>query len=189
MQSAGFVLVGGHSSRMGRDKALLSWQARPLVAHIAASVNEAARNVALVGAPERYEELNLPRISDFYAERGPLGGIEAALGSTRVRELNLIVACDLPDLAGVAIPLLRRLLTEAERSNRLCIAAEDPDGRVHPLCAVYRADSLSIIRECLRERMFRLKDVLRRLGSGTVRVADALANVNTPEEWMAWQAR
>ena len=189
MRTAGFVLVGGHSSRMGQDKALLSWQALPLVAQIAQSVIEAAGSVTLVGAPDRYEGLNFPRISDVYTERGPLGGIEAALGSTRARELNLIVACDLPDLALLGVPLLRSLLAEAERSNRLCIAAEDPDGQFHPLCAVYRVDSLSIIRDCLRLRMLRLSDLVKRLGGGTVRVSSPLANVNTPEEWMAWQTR
>ncbi len=189
MRSAGFVLVGGHSSRMGQDKALLFWQAQPLVAQIAQSVLEAAGSVTLVGAPDRYEGLNFPRLSDVYAEQGPLGGVEAALGSTRARELNLVVACDLPDLAGLGTPLLQSLLAEAERSNRLCIAAEDPDGRVHPLCAVYRVDSLSIIRECLRMRMLRLSALVTRLGGGTVKVTSALANVNTPEEWMAWQTR
>ncbi|MBV9308230.1 MAG: NTP transferase domain-containing protein, partial [Acidobacteriaceae bacterium] len=38
MRAAGFVLVGGMSTRMGQDKALLHWRSQPLVERIAATV-------------------------------------------------------------------------------------------------------------------------------------------------------
>lgn len=189
MRTAGFVLVGGHSSRMGRDKALLPWRAKPLVEHIAKNVKDATGNVTLVGAPDRYQWLDLPRISDFYSNCGPLGGVEAALGSSRAAALNLIVACDLPDLAAISTTLLQNLLTEAERSGSLCVTVEDISGQVHPLCAVYRHDCLTIVRQCLREGGRRMTDVVRRLGAATWRLPNALTNVNTPEEWAAWQIR
>src|SRR4051794_11037884 len=97
MQAAGFVLVGGHSSRMGCDKALLPLKSGLLIQEVTAKVTAAAGTVALVGEPERYRDLGLDCLPDLRSGMGPLAGIEAALESGR-GELNLIVACDMPSL-------------------------------------------------------------------------------------------
>ena len=62
---AGFVLAGGRSSRMGRDKALLPLDGHTLVDHIAGLVQRAAGNVTLIGPPERYATLGYPVIPDL----------------------------------------------------------------------------------------------------------------------------
>ena len=49
MQAAGFVLVGGRSSRMGQDKARLPMGSGLLVEEIAAKVAQAASRVTLIG--------------------------------------------------------------------------------------------------------------------------------------------
>ena len=49
---AGWVLTGGQSTRMGRDKAMLPWSGRTMIEVIADTVREAAGSVTLVGAPE-----------------------------------------------------------------------------------------------------------------------------------------
>src|SRR5437763_12141966 len=103
---AGFVLVGGASSRMGRDKARLPFRGRTLVEHIAAAVAEAAGSVTLVGAPERYQSLGLPIIPDTRPGEGPLAGILAALGASQAG-WNLIAACDMPVISA---PFLKSLL-------------------------------------------------------------------------------
>ncbi len=79
MRAGGFVLTGGQSARMGRDKALLPLHGRTLVEHVAAEVKDACGSVTLVGAPERYQQLGLPCLSERYPLCGPLSGLEAAL--------------------------------------------------------------------------------------------------------------
>lgn len=186
MSSAGFVLVGGKSSRMGRDKALLPWKERPLVEHIAHCVSNAAGSVTLVGSPDRYSVLNSSVIADSYLDCGPLGGIEAALSSDRSAKHNLIVACDLPDLA-LNATLLNRLVEHAKQTSAPCVAAQEPEGRIHPLCAVYRSDALFTIRQSLREGSLRLSELFERLNGVVWPVSQPLANVNSPEDWLAWQ--
>lgn len=183
MRAAGFVLVGGHSSRMRRDKALLGWNARLLVEELAARVAAAAGNVALIGEPARYQHLDIECFADLRPDHGPLAGIEAAL-ETRRAEFNLILGCDMP---GVEIAWLRRLLAEAQETGALCMATRDANGTLHPLCAVYRTECLPTVQRALNAGRLKLLDLLSELGAATLDTAQIISNINTPEEWTAWR--
>src|SRR5579862_3839386 len=100
MVAAGFVLAGGRSRRMGRDKALLPYRGAPLIAHVAGTVEKVlddSGHVAIVGAPDRYRDLGYRVLADLFPGCGPLGGIVTAL-SLAESDWNLIVACDMPNL-------------------------------------------------------------------------------------------
>ncbi len=118
MQAAGFVLVGGRSSRMGQDKAFLMWNSRPLVADVAEKAASVAGNVVLIGERARYRNLGLECLPDLRPGMGPLGGIETALKSGR-GEFNLILACDMP---GLRSEWLYALLEKAQQTDALCTA-------------------------------------------------------------------
>jgi molybdopterin-guanine dinucleotide biosynthesis protein A len=182
MQAAGFVLVGGHSSRMGCDKALLPLKSGLLIQEVTAKVAAAAGTVALVGEPERYRDLGLDCLPDLRSGMGPLAGIEAALESGR-GELNLIVACDMPSLD---TDWLCRLLLKARESDALCVASRERSGSVHPLCAVYRSNCLPAVRKVLDAGRLRLLDLLSELGATTLEISTAVWNINTPQQWAAW---
>jgi molybdopterin-guanine dinucleotide biosynthesis protein A len=181
MQAAGFVLVGGRSSRMGQDKALLQWNSHPLVEEVAARVRDVAGNVALVGAPGRYQALGLECLPDLRPGLGPLAGIEAALASGR-GELNLVVACDMP---GLESRWLRTLLECAEQNDALCTLLRDSAGIAHPLCAVYRRACLPVVQRLLRANRLKAQDAARQLNAVMVDIDAELPNINTPEEWRA----
>jgi len=72
---AGYVLVGGRSSRMGRDKALLPFRGEPLACSVARQVELAAGSVVMVGDPDLYGSLRYPVIPDAFPGEGPLSGI------------------------------------------------------------------------------------------------------------------
>ena len=181
--NAGFVLVGGRSSRMGRDKALLPCNSRFMVEHVADQVASAVGNVALIGNPERYSALGIDCLSDLRHGLGPLAGIEAALASNR-GELNLIVACDMP---GLEKTLLLKLLQRAEMNEAQCVVARDEAGLMHPLCAVYSSSCLPAVQRALNARRLKVLDVVEELGAVPIDIGQQISNVNTPEEWDAWR--
>lgn len=177
MQRSGFVLAGGASSRMGRDKALLPYRGSTLVQHVARAVEQAAGNVALIG-PIGYGALGYPVYPDKVPRCGPLGGLYTAL-TVSGTDWNLIVACDMPD---VSVDALRSLLDAAAESSDNCIIAHSPAGDPEPLCGVYHRACLPVIERAIEEKRFRMKDLVVQL---QVRLLDrgVISNVNTPADW------
>jgi len=168
---------------MGRDKGLLPYHGSTLVAHVAARLKEAlgpAAGLAIVGHPDRYRELGYPVYADLLADCGPLGGIVTALHVTK-SDWNLIVACDMPVLSP---DNLKRLAQAATKSPASCIAAGGSAANLEPLCAAYHRRCLPILERALREKRFKMMDLLAELGAQPVLFPpEVLVNVNTPEQW------
>jgi molybdopterin-guanine dinucleotide biosynthesis protein A len=177
----GFLLAGGRSSRMGRDKALLPYASTTLAGHIATQLRDAAGNVTILAPPERYAHLGFPVLADAIPDCGPLGGLYTALRSTTA-DWNLIVACDLPHITAA---FLRELLAAASAEHD-CIVAE-ADGRLQPLCAVYHRRLLPAAEAALHRKLFKMHDFIEGLQTLRYPAPDAslLRNVNTPDEWEA----
>lgn len=178
---AGFVLVGGNSSRMGQDKARLPFQGKTLVEHVAAAVAEAAGSVTLVGAPERYATLGLPMLADTRAGAGPLAGIHTALGASRAA-WNLIVACDMPGISGA---FLQSLMAAAESCGADCLLPAGPSRLPEPLCAAYHVRCLDSIGAALDRNVRKITDGLTgvRVANWSVAQSGWFRNVNTAAEW------
>ena len=182
-RTAGFVLVGGRSSRMGENKARLKVGSQFLVELVAAVVKQAAGTVTLIGNPQAFTDLPFDCLADAQPGLGPLAGLETALASARA-ELNLIAGCDMPDLKPAD---LTRLLETAAQNKALCTLARDTSGRRHPLCAVYRTEALPYIRTALAGGRLRLLELVEELKAAEVPIDSALRNLNTPEQWAAWK--
>lgn len=184
MRTAGFVLVGGRSSRMGENKARLKRGSQFLVELAAQSVRHAAGSVTLIGNPQDFADLPFETLPDAQPGLGPLAGLETALASMR-GELNLVTGCDMPDLKTAD---LAHLLAAAAKNNALCTLARDANNRRHPLCAVYRTAALPVVRNALQARRLRLFTLVEELKAEEVEIDSVLHNLNTPEQWAAWKA-
>ena len=143
-----FVLCGGASSRMGRDKGLLKIGRQPLVARTAGLIEPLVSSVRIVGPPERYDTLGFRVIPDRNfgtsgepsRPKGPLAGIATALAATDTA-WNLILACDLPYLTREWLALL---LDRATISQRQIVMPQTERGP-EPLAAVYHRDCANLI--------------------------------------------
>jgi molybdopterin-guanine dinucleotide biosynthesis protein A len=134
----GFILVGGASRRMGRDKALLDFGGQPLVERIAHELSTLASAVSLVGAREA--RASFKNVPDIYRQWGALGGIHAALTAAKT-DWAAVVACDLPFVTG---ELFERLTTFVNNTTDAVVPIQ-ADGRPQPVCALYR------VAKCLPE--------------------------------------
>lgn len=128
---------------MGRSKETLTIDGESMLERQVRLLRPVARRVAVIGAPRGYlSDSNVPFITDAVAGRGPLGGIYTALLESRT-EYNLILGCDLPFVSG---RLLTSLALRAMADGSDATVPRSRDGRLQPLCAVYRCRALYAIR-------------------------------------------
>ena len=183
-----FILAGGNSARMGKDKdkAFLRLGGETLLARALALAGAVTADVHIVGDAQKF----LPYgsvVQDIYPGQGPLGGIHAALKSSSA-DLNLILAVDMPF---VESRFLDYLLSSAGENSAL-VTVPHTEGRLQPLCAVYRRDFAAVAEPALREGKNKIdalfaqvqtrviaEEELRRMGCST----DMFRNLNTPAEF------
>jgi molybdopterin-guanine dinucleotide biosynthesis protein A len=138
-----YVLAGGASSRMGRDKALLDIGGVTMVERTARLVESVAGKATIVGPPEKFHaleaKLGTRAIADDWPGAGPLGAIATALRASEA-EWNLIVACDLPYLTREWMSFLveRATATSGGDTTETADAVMAMSERgAEPLCAMY----------------------------------------------------
>jgi molybdopterin-guanine dinucleotide biosynthesis protein A len=131
------IQVGGKSSRMGQDKALLDFHGKPLIHHVLNRVSHLANEIFITAnQPEKYRFLGLTIFPDIIPDIGPLGGIYTAL-KTAANPVVYIVACDLPF---VNPKLLSRCQDILVNSGIDGVVPQSENG-LEPLHAVYRRDT------------------------------------------------
>ena len=97
-QLTGFVLAGGKSLRFGKNKALARYKGKTLLQSALERLTPYCGTVCISGDfPEYkdYEEKGYPLIPDVEEDKGPVGGIYAALSSCGT-PYALFLPCDMP---------------------------------------------------------------------------------------------
>jgi molybdopterin-guanine dinucleotide biosynthesis protein A len=174
---------------MGRNKALIQVERSPLIVRLA-ELALRLTNQVFVSSNDAglYDFLGLPALPDLYPGQGPLAGLHAVLKKTD-RPLVLLLACDLPALHEV---MLRRLLEFSQGHD--AVIPRTTDGRLHPLCGIYRRTCLNLLEQNLSSGINKMMDLFRD-GSLRVKFVDGregrfddsdLRNLNTPEDLEAY---
>jgi molybdopterin-guanine dinucleotide biosynthesis protein A len=192
-QIAGFILAGGESSRMGRDKALLELGGVPLILRTARLVESVAGTSTVIGNAEAYKSLGLRMIGDDWPGAGPLGGIATALRASDA-PWSLVVACDLPYMTR---DWLEYLIARAGASLADAVVAMNAQG-AEPLCAIYHKRGEGAIRKVLERGTRKVKEGLKEIRIEAIAPAEwkvfdsegcLFKNMNSPEDYEEARAK
>ncbi len=185
---AAWVLAGGKSSRMGSDKAFLQLDGRTLLARALEVVRAITPDFHIVGSRAKFELFG-PVVEDVFGDRGPLGGIHAALSSSD-KDLNLVLAVDIPQVDARFLEFLVR----RARENRAVVTVPRAGGGWQPLCAVYRPRFREIAEQALTQGRNKIDPLFERVSLAVIEESDLkkagfsanmFRNLNTPEEFEA----
>nr|WP_043630864.1 molybdenum cofactor guanylyltransferase [Desulfovibrio sp. TomC] len=153
----GVILAGGKSSRMGRDKAWLTFFGQPLFRRVANTVAAVTGEVLVSGRDPSPFELAVPWVADETPELGPAGGVLSVLAATG--RPCLVVSCDLPFLDEAT--LVRLIAAWRERPNTAIMTTYRiiETGFVESLVAIYDPAGAEVLRRCLLAGQRRLSAI------------------------------
>ena len=166
----GFILAGGRSRRMGRDKAQLPWGGQTFLTHAISRMQQVCDLVFVVG-----ETLGatVPILKDAFPGDGPLAGLHTALLHSQT-DWNVVLAIDMPL---VSVALLRFITVHTDRSTFALIpsvrALEESPGpsskgrpTLQPLCAAYHRGLLPYVQRALSNRELSVQCLFEGLSQG-----------------------
>jgi molybdopterin-guanine dinucleotide biosynthesis protein A len=191
----GYVLAGGGSTRLGRDKALVPFGGTPLLLRIVSVLADCAGDVAVIAASQKYRELDqrLHIVEDRWPGEGPLGGIITALQNTAAKrpstKWNVVISCDMPFVSPEWLSEMIRRAHSAAPEVQVVLphSAHGPE----PLCACYRTDAADALKNAFDGGVRRVTQALKQVRT---EVLDESAwkrfdsagrlfwNMNTPED-------
>ena len=142
--TAGFVLAGGQSSRMGADKALALFHGVPLIQIAVESLVSAEISARIAGSRSALGSFT-PVVPDTIRDRGPLAGVHAALAVSQA-DWNLFLPVDLPLMpASLLACLIQRAILSSSP-----ITVPQLNGRLQPFPAVLHRSVLPILEDLLQ---------------------------------------
>jgi len=136
--------AGGESKRMTQDKSMLLIHGHPMIEHVCQQLRGHFDQL-LVSADDahKYAFLGLDVVPDEVPGQGPLMGLASTLEAS-VNELNVVVACDIPE---IDMTLLRQMLSLADGYD--IVLPRSSEGLSEPLFAVYRKSVCPIMQKAL----------------------------------------
>jgi molybdenum cofactor guanylyltransferase len=185
-EATAIVLAGGKSSRMGRPKALLTFDSEPLIAHIVRTLQHLFGEIVVVAAPgQELPSLPVTLVRDDIAYQGPVGGIYYGLKAAD-GEFSFVTSCDVAFLNSQLISYLLSQISEYD------VVVPYWEERFQPLHAVYRRSVLPLLEGQLERGELRpvyLFDRVRtaKIGAEEIRRFDpeglSFFNMNTAEDY------
>lgn len=207
----GFVLAGGRSRRMGRNKSELTWGTQTFLTHAIARMQQVCDRVLLVGGSA---EASVPVLEDAFPGEGPLAGLHTALLHSTT-EWNLILAIDMPLVSSELLKFITsRCVASAlavvptvassastDKENTPELPSGNADPILQPLCAAYHRRFLPFAEQALSAGQLSIRRLLEQGSQGimtgqgdVIRIIDQyeltaagfavemLMNVNTPAD-------
>lgn len=178
------ILAGGKSSRMGKDKALLEINGKNFIKQISDELECFEEKMIARGNNSEISDVSWPIIQDAYQERGPIGGLHAAL-SICESEALFCVSCDMPFIQ----MSLAKFLCDSMQEDYDAIVSKTEDGRIHPLCGVYRKSAAIVFEQQILSGNNRIMSALNQMRVKYITIdfskgARQLLNVNTPKDYL-----
>lgn len=190
-QLSTIVLCGGHSSRMGVDKAMVRLGERTLLQHVVANAQEIGGPVVVVGA-EGQKLPHLPDsvivVRDVIQDEGPMCGLLTGLQEigqrSHVGDRVWLTACDTPFVDAEIVETLSNRLGSSD------VSVIWHSARMNPLIGIYRRSNQETLQRHFDAGERSLTKWLQQVSCVHVPAADfssekRFLNVNSPESLQA----
>ena len=198
--SAG-VLIGGKSTRMGMDKALLPWKGLTLLESVVRTAHQVTDDCVLLGRAKQLPDslTDTTLLPDSYPGIGPIAGLHALL----TRSPNawcLLLSCDIPNItiqtiSGLVDHITSDTCVVAYATSSISTKPTDsnPWGTdphhdfLEPCCALYHSKILPDVERAITTRRYALRALIESVPHTRIPVDPAtqaaLYNINTSRDY------
>ena len=171
------ILAGGQGRRWhSRDKGLIAFNGKPLLAGLCAATPDTERLVCCRSNPRFYQHYADRVLCEVAPDLGPCAGITALLYAAATPDVIILPV----DLMGAPVKVIETLQTQWQQNDH-AIVLTDSSGRHSPCLRL----STQLLDDCARfvdSGGVKLKALLTLLNARSIAVPDEwLANANTPE--------
>lgn len=174
------ILAGGRSSRMGTNKAELSFGGMSLITYQVKKLRAMGiEDIILSGFPEAVSGAR--PVGDLYPLKGPLGGIHAGL-TAATNASCLVISVDVPLVPELALRKLIRVHL-VENNNITVLTC---NGILEPLIGVYDRELRAEAERILQTERTSVRRLFKCSGFSALPYTGApqlLRGCNTPEEY------
>jgi molybdopterin-guanine dinucleotide biosynthesis protein A len=184
------ILAGGHSRRMGQEKAFLPVGGQPVIQRVLWSIADLSDDLLIVtNTPDMYRHLGQRMVSDVYPGKGALGGVYTAIIAA-LHPHCLVVACDMPFLN---TDLLSHLMTLSAGFDVVIPLIQEFPETMH---AIYGKACLEPIEMRLSANQLKIIDFFEDVRVQYVSREEvarydptfrSFLNMNTPDDWRKLQ--
>jgi molybdopterin-guanine dinucleotide biosynthesis protein A len=115
----GCILAGGKSSRMGKDKALMSYNGKNFLEIAEGIFNELDFAIKISCRKNQYPELNFSKIYDENEELGPVGGLISVLSSDEINNFTGIIFLPV-DMPLLTSKIIKKLIIYKANIDAVC---------------------------------------------------------------------
>lgn len=175
----GYILAGGMSSRMGRDKAFLPIGSRLLIELVVQRLRPFVERMVIIGNAHNVQRLRKTLsadaiVTDMQPGYGPLMGVYTGLMHTET-SWNLVLSCDMPWIDGRVI----ERLAGACHGKAEVIAGLHPTEGIQPFPLLCHVKACRAIGTLLNRGERALQVLLRQPGA-------QLITIDEPELWRSF---
>lgn len=181
IKKSAVILSGGKNTRMNyKTKAFLEFRGNTFIERTLDAISDYEQKIISCNDVEKYKEFEdmALLVLDKFKEIGPIGGIYSSLKESEF-QYSLVIASDMPFLNKEVL----NYLGNYEFYNDALIPIVD--GKIQPLCGIYKKDILSVIEKMINKKDYRLKNLLLNIDTKYINISDKdnFSNINTVEEY------
>ncbi|MBL0340358.1 MAG: molybdenum cofactor guanylyltransferase [Bacteroidetes bacterium] len=168
-----FILAGGKSSRMGKDKGLILIEGKEMIVLMIELLKPHFKEVRIITNNPEYAKFNLTIHTDIFLDQGPLAGIYAGLTFSET-PWNFFIACDMPFMN---IEIIQKLAVDAESFD---IVVPFHNNHSEPLCAFYNTTCLTVIEHQLHKGENKIQNIFKLVKTKEVEFGEVDSSTRNP---------
>jgi len=170
---------------MGFNKAFAELNRKPIIEIQLEELSKSFSEVIIVSNdPDLYGYLGVRIVTDIIPGRGPLSGIHSGLVKASYEDC-FIIPCDMPFISG---EIGKKLIEFAQGFDGV---VPQQNGKLEPLCAIYKKNCIQAIEDCLLRDQRKILDFYSLVKLRFIEVSQwfmetsrvrIFSNVNTPAD-------